>query len=938
MQTKTKTTLKPIIDVNNLEGTILDPSKARKTLMISLPAGTFENVTVIKLPPALRVLKTAEDGTPIISDLQRAADRVVQALVALREEKSTENELRLKESVGVYVRNVHRQLSWKFEDLVNSRDTTTTSSAYLVGVPAFRFDIFVDGKDCDLEPWEVALHPKTASNLGLAHLDLALLERFPKTACRVVRVVTDPTLGRDVIGLPTAHFNVGDYEDFTLAKLLGGDCDGDCYTLRAFHSRKHKLELKRVFESQWIGAHRIDYTAPVYTWRDEKFSTATDQEIAESKFDQKVVIGPVTNTCIQIFVVKMMAKHTLKLTFGELRFMMERAIETAMDMKKVQGDDPLAFRNVVLGERPFDESAIEELTKQGFNCMHVHTLLQFISEHGGDIRALAMKNPAYAVLMSEKDAVERFLATSPEHITRHFLNELYAHRFAKPGKKPYHAKLTRPKGRYGKCFFAATFDVRTKEIVVDCGLGETRIATSAGGRAIRLSQVEVALFRPTVQVDFLVRGGKLSTNCTLHHGWPSVINALARSEYAWEIWEIIATPEKEIADRDLERLVKKILRRMLKAYELDGGNIASWNAVCGVHKYVVLETELPVIDGLDFITLEHTRRLAAAKFLMERKLINHMSDTISGDPGMAFYAKVGDGITAATASDPLNSLAALKRAPVRNALSNVVDILGAKEESFSRKFKHNPPMVELATIAMPIDGMDAMIASDTISADLTAMLPVVDTEMGESRKFYEATDGTKIQARVDVKGVTRQIPEEKLPWIRFADGSMVRAQVVISMCSKSHEMLRHTHCTLALTAAAKRMVETTGHTMSVPAGVTAERVARVAQISGLYSDADMLVEVLHPETMELIGMFPGGYCAFGVHRQIPEIVASIHQQRDTRSFFPTSIADGGVVSGIAGDFCMLAEGLVKCQGELHGVINKALNAEIRALASGIIRK
>jgi hypothetical protein len=53
-----------------------------------------------------------------------------------------------------------------------------------------------------------------------------------------------------------------------------------------------------------------------------------------------------------------------------------------------------------------------------------------------------------------------------------------------------------------------------------------------------------------------------------------------------------------------------------------------------MRRYVVLDTPLPRIDGYDFITLEMMRRTAAAETLTKRGLVNCMSDTASGNPGM----------------------------------------------------------------------------------------------------------------------------------------------------------------------------------------------------------------------------------------------------------------------------------------------------------------
>lgn len=927
--TRVKSQFRPILDATDLAGTILDPERSSKDLVIQIPKGIFEDVSVLRVPARLRQIKYSPDGTPVLMDIQRAADRVVQAIDGYCESSIPENVLRVRERVGVYVRNVYKHLAWRFEDLLNVRDSANTSSAYLVGIPAIRHEAFTDGKLCDLMPWQVALHPAVAKKLEVEAGQKVQLCRFPETRTVIVEVVVDNTIGRHCIGLPVGEPN--------LAAMLGGDCDGDCYTVRAYHTFECQEELDAVFEKQWLNCPEPVLSDTAYTWRDETSSDKSDTEIARSKFLQKIVIGPVTLDAMACFIVKMAAKDRLPLNYAQIRGLMERSIEVAMDCKKALGQDPVLFRKVINGERALDSDARAGLQEQDYVLDDVETLVAFINEYGGNIRKLAKSNSAYDILLGGPDAVERFIETAPEDISRHFLDSIFARSLRKPGPRRNHQKLTRSRERYGNTFFAATMDRKTREIVVDCGLAEYRIETSEEGKAIRLSPMEVALFRPSVEVNFIARDGELTTSCILHSGWPSVIHSITRAEYSWEIWDIISQPDADVANADLQRLVKKILRRMFKTYEIEGGDFDSWDVKCGRQRYVVLDTPLPKIEGYDFITLEMMRREAAAETLLRRGFINNASDTASGNPGMSFFATAGKGVSRVTQSDPLNHLASLKRAPVRNALGNLVEIAGVQPESFVTDTEHIPPMVELQVAVYPFNGMDAILVSSAICNKLTAKMPVVvdGCDFG-SYEYYPLEDGSKIQGRLDIKGAVRVIPEDRMPFIRYADGTTVRADVVMSLDSRGHEMLRHSHCTLVLTAAANRLRETSGGRMRVPKNVSIERVARVAQLSGLYDSDEMVADILSPDSV-LIGRYPAGMAAVGVHRQIPSIMASAHARETITDRCPTSTSDGGVVNGLAGSLCMLAEGMEKCFEELHFTVNPELDAEIQVLRNCVVR-
>jgi hypothetical protein len=337
------------------------------------------------------------------------------------------------------------------------------------------------------------------------------------------------------------------------------------------------------------------------------------------------------------------------------------------------------------------------------------------------------------------------------------------------------------------------------------------------------------------------------------------------------------------------------------------------------------------------LKLDEIRRTLAAQFLVKNGLINRMVDTISGQPGMAFYAKTSPGRTYATEQFVLPQYAPEKRSPVMNACSNLIEFVGSHPVSFSLEGRPQAPTAEVWAVSLPIDLMDAIWVSDSLSDTFQAK--VYQPQTGEYQ-VYPLEDGMKFQAiESDIKGVGKLTPADKMPWIRLANGQMIRVEVVFQMGSKSHQQLRQTHFRMCLEVVARVNFLKTGKRMKVPADLTPEQITKVCIESNLYDDSDLTVDILSPDKSKIIGRYPAGVIALGMHTQIPSINASVHSQElFDEEAYATTTSSGGVVSGMMGAMTMRAHGITNCLKTLHSDVPPALAAEIAALLQCVERR
>jgi hypothetical protein len=672
----------------------------------------------------------------------------------------------------------------------------------------------------------------------------------------------------------------------------------------------------------------------------------TDEEIFVSKVWQKLAIGRVTNTGLALFIAKGVMGDALAISYADIRLIFERMIEVAMDMKKVNGDDPFLMHKLVQAEAIFNEATPAELEKQGYDLACVLRLLDSLA--GQPIRKIASKNTAFRAMLRSREAVEQLADVIPaEGFASRFVDMLLGNTAIASGDSL----------DFGYCqlsnkatkSFSLTFTQEDNKLVASCitlcGTAKAEFPTEHNGLVVPLSSISKIIFRETIEVPWTLSDSFTQIGVgkpKMLRNWGDVLLTLIRTDFSYDLAELKICDDLDQANVDLTNLVMKALRRMLTAYEVTNGDVYSWATVAGQHKIVVLDTKIPkarykkdVVN--DPVELEAERRITAGRYLKKLGLITNMSDTISGEPGLAFYTATSPGRTFATEQFVLPQFAPVKRSPVANALSNLVSFTGTQPVSFSLGNRPQAPTKEVWSVAMPIDLMDGLMVSSALQESFEAH--IFEPESG-MYSHHCLEDGSKLQAvEGDVKGVSRILPEAEMPWLRFADGSTVRAELIFQMGSTSHMQLRQTHFRMALGAVAKTNHDAGKGRMKVPADLTSEQITEVCCKSGLYSDAGLTVEVLSPDQSTVLGRYPAGVLAVGMHRQIPSIVASVHPQSAIpEDYVPSTTADGGIKNGLSGVMCMKANGLEECIKELHSEIPKALDTEITVLLSCIERR
>mgnify|MGYP005848191533 CR=1 FL=1 len=908
----------------DLVGTILDQNVAMgEAIVIGLSdEETVGDISAIRLPLEFRTPQIL-DGRVITTTIQRSFDRALFAIAKFRKEQCDRNKLQVRKAVKSYWSCVNTELSWKIRELVNVRDTPEMSSFYGVAVPVF---------DMELAPWEIVLHPTTANKLSLHDGSICELIRYPITNILPVKIKIGK-IGQYAIGVPRGKFTWRGRETTALS-IIGGDCDGDTLVVRGRFAPQAQAELSRLFNSMWDGVTTPIISDTCYTCNAEILSGLNDMDVARDRAKQKAHIGTVTKDAWCAWALKRAAGEFLPVSMEEIRSQyLEQAIEVVMDSKKCHGGDTRLLQKVSALETALNDEVIAQLENLGFDSNVVTAVTNYLQSHEKSLRGMARKSLAFAAYMdAEADTTELLVKSMRERP-----NPCWDYIMMLLGASIPTADYSRTEKNLGMEYTgkkAHNFCCKavSGKLVFSCGLGTFALETEADGVGIRRpGSTQVGLFRPTVQVRF--GASVMDARIEIHKNWEQVFSAYLRSDYTPVLIGIANAETAEEANSNLKQVVLSAFDNLLKTYAVNSESLDTWEAQASRYEFRVLETDLSWIAkkfNVDVIDLGIVRYIHAANFLTQerelngkvRKYVDFASSTGVGEPMSGFYAQVKNGAvcdsTVVLASDPLRALVSHKRRGVCNAFKNLVEFVGQEEESLTTGAKLVPPVREVAVCCLPIDGQDACIISESLAKKLTVKISkvAVGCDFG-SYEYFEAADGSKIQARCDLKGVVKIVPDSEMPTITFADGTAVTAEVVMDLNSTGHEMLRHTHMTQVLTTVARKYKATYGKAMKVPftSNTSYEeihrRVKKLAVDTGLYGSdllatvtGDFVTRVTRSNASEAhlrcgTRNTVAGYMAIGVHRQIPGIVSSLHPRSNKISkHAPRTIEAGGAVAGL----------------------------------------
>jgi len=759
-------------------------------------------------------------------------------------------------------------------------------------------------------------------------------------------------------------------------------------------------ELQTWFSEYWRDIPEYPSpTGIAYTWKDEDpaaFKPRTDLDVFASKVMQKISIGSSTNSIMSLCVAKLvMYQDFADVSWEDIRHAGERATETCMDLKKDTQRDALCFHNILCGNRPFDSESAMELLESGFNLDSVTQIVAALK--GISVRKIARYNKAWASLMGDRRAFEALVKHYQDdggevgEFAKYFVDALYGFvktPFIKGKGDPMVFPKTRTphgasnpefelrfielsdsmeeiritslghKGQLSDQTSPDLHDMTTRVLRVECdtvgGIATIEMQVTNNGLVIEMDNRKIIL-RRTVFVPFHIKWRDMKIvpgQPRMLSSWGEVLGVLLDTNFKFNVNELKGMEDISAAEPVLADLTNSVLRYLLTAYEVQNGDVVSYATAASQAKIVVLDNKIPEISeaslaemraaGIKSATnnplkLDEMRRTLAAEFLVKQGFINRMVDTSSGSPGMMFYAKTRPGRTYATEQFVLPQYAPEKRSPVLNACSNLIEFVGSHPVSFDLEGRPQGPTAEVWAVSLPIDLMDAIWVSDSLSDTFQAK--IYQPQTGEY-KVYPLEDGMKFQAsESDVKGVGKLTRADNMPWIRLSNGQLIRAEIVFQMGSQSHQQLRQTHFRMCLEAVARINFVKTGKRMKVPADLTPQQIAKVCIESGLYDDDDLTVHILSPDKSTIIGKFPAGVIALGMQTQIPSISASVHSQElYDEEAYATTTSSGGVVSGMMGAMTMRAHGLTNCLKTLHSDVPPALAAEIAALLQCVERR
>jgi hypothetical protein len=337
----------------------------------------------------------------------------------------------------------------------------------------------------------------------------------------------------------------------------------------------------------------------------------------------------------------------------------------------------------------------------------------------------------------------------------------------------------------------------------------------------------------------------------------------------------------------------------------------------------------------DPVALAAARCEKAGLYLLKTGRISRLCDTTSGRPGMVFYSQMEDGQTFVAQQCPIPQFISNSQRPKINAAGNLQPFEGEEPPVYDLGDRPYAPSHPVWAIAMPINLMDAFLLSDALSE--VFKIKIFQPSTGQY-KTYKLEDAQKFQTSdgTDLKGVGCLTPADDMPWLQLSNGQLIRADVVFSMESKSHRLLRMTHFGMVLAAVARMAFLKTGTRMKVPADLTAEDICTMGIESRLYDDDNLTVTVLSPDKSTVLGKFPAGLLHLGMHKQVPSVVSSVHPiELYEDNSYATTTETGGVVAGLMGALTMWAEGLFQCCRVLHGNPPPARAVEIAAMIQSL---
>ncbi|MHB1455589.1 MAG: hypothetical protein ACYC0V_01605 [Armatimonadota bacterium] len=944
---------------------------------ISLENGIYRDIKEFRIPGFLmKIAPVSESQLPVYQDAEetidqsapripaivRTAARVLRAKAEYKANNTRKNRLKLREECGVLDRNLRKELEYRVQRIVNTRDSENMSSMLGVGIPAWHDEFFVTGKLQMLEANEVAISPEMARKMVVSDGAWVILARQPITDLMPVTVRVIEGYADAVIGIHPGQVEFPGIGTCTVADRLGGDFDGDMYYLISFHNQECIEAITNFAASYWEGARASETVGDLFTKEDHMPCERSDREIAGDKFQQKDSVPFATLSTEKIAAAMVARPGFLPGGFEDARKVKERAIETAMDLKKGTGQNPMLLPDILDEKELWASNTESALTEQGFDVTYIKRLLKTLADKDTSLHKVASDNFAWSgfriggAKMMEKLSDTLKGSRNPAGC---YIEALLGRKRYAPASWPRNWGSTPRSRELSDQSFTATWDQSHEQIHVVCGSGTFDMPTIYSGKAIRLSESKVVLFRPTVYVSvepinghrddsgsWVIDGVAVGKKIVLLNNWGELLNTLSMQvEYKWGLHTIREESETVEASRLLEAAVRKMLGDLFADYKMDDQNIRSWSTMAGCRKYVVLHPDIPAGRQIDIVAIKSEIKMAAGDYLMSKGLIEKLCGTISGNPGSAFYMKTSPGETFATRWDPLRHLIADKRLPVSNAISNLADLDTDDEVSFAAPLivskqgervaaRVRPSMVELWACAARLQGAGAVMISRSAADKLKIRVPV--STSGE-HEVHVLQSGDKIQGFLDLKGVVVVVTDAKMPLIKFGDGTWVRAELCFDMESKSHGMLLHSHLTLALTAAAYKQVQTTGEKMTVEPGISVEETTRLAIKSEMYPDDRLLAEIQSPNG-EMIEMAPAGRVAVGAHRQIASRYGSVHsREKKPENSNPTTFRGAGFAWGLSGIYCLKAKGLDILVDEIFEKTNPCLEREFNTLISCVVK-